>query len=139
MRARVGVAVSAAIAVWGSAAVCLLAAQAATADTGGSSTLCNYTMSDPAVVDVNGVPMVHATIEPSGCTGSAKPTFLQVCLSTPQTVGRCTELPGQATAHAYLSPYIPGTSYTVKGRGCAAVSVPPEGICSTLGPRSVTL
>jgi hypothetical protein len=137
MLAGVGVAASVAAAMWGSAAVCIFAAQAASADTG--DTLCNYTMSDPAVVDVHGVPMVHATIEPSGCTGSAKPTFLQVCLSTAQTVGRCTELPGQATAHAYLSPYVPGTSYTVKGRGCAAISVPPESVCSTLGPRYITL
>ncbi|MBI3216862.1 MAG: hypothetical protein HYZ38_23850 [Mycobacterium sp.] len=110
---------------------------AADSDTG--ATLCNYTMSDPHVVDVSGTTMVSATLEPSGCNGNAKPYSTQVCLSTPGSAGRCAELPGYVTAHAYLSPYVPGQTYTVRGRGCAFALVPSQTLCNSLGPVSVTL
>lgn len=105
----------------------------------GNGALCNFTLSAPAVVDVSGVQMVSATVKPADCSGTAKPTSSQVCMSAPGTLGRCNELPGYADPHVYLSPYIPGTTYTATGRGCSAVVSPPMTVCSTLGPISATL
>jgi hypothetical protein len=105
----------------------------------GEPILCNFTMSDAYVIDLSGVQMVTATTTPSSCTGTAKPTSSQVCLSTADSIGRCSELPGYTAAQAYLSPYRPGVAYTVTGRGCAALTTPPTLLCTTLGPRTVTL
>ncbi len=101
--------------------------------------LCQYTMSDPQVVEVSGTKMVNASLTPSGCNGTAEPTSSQVCLSTGSLAGRCAELPGYAKAQVYLSPYVPGQSYTVRGRGCANQAQPPLAFCTTLGPKTVTL
>jgi hypothetical protein len=101
--------------------------------------MCNFTLSDPKVVDVNGVAMVMAGVVPAACTGSASPSFVQVCVSAPGIVGRCIEKSGYSAPQAYLSPYVPGTTYTAQGRGCAATSTPPRSICTTVGPQSVTL
>ena len=105
----------------------------------GDPVLCNFTMSDPHVVDLSGTQMVTATLTPTACTGSAIPSFSQVCLSTPGTAGRCAELPGYTDAHVYLGPYQPGMTYTAKGRGCAAQTIPPAPVCTTVGPKSATL
>jgi hypothetical protein len=119
--------------------VAFACAGVASADPGNGTMSCSYTMSDPHVVDVSGTTMVAATLTPSGCSGTAKPISSQVCVSTTGT-SRCAELPGYTTAHAYLSPYIPGATYTATGRGCASVPTPyPQPLCSSLGPRSVTL
>lgn len=104
----------------------------------GEPVTCDFTLSEPAVVDVSGVPMVGATVSPAGCTGTAKPTSSQVCLTTPGSAGRCAELPGYNDAHVYLSPYQPGVTYTATGRGCAAQTSPPVPMCVTLGPKSAT-
>ena len=107
----------------------------------GESTMCNFTLSPPAVVDVSGVPMVSSTLTPGACTGTAKPNFTQVCLNAAgsSTAGRCAELPGYNAAKVYLSPYQPGVAYTAKGRGCATTSNPSVPICTTVGPVTVTL
>lgn len=112
----------------------------AVADTA-DSVMCNFTLSEPTVIDVSGVPMVTASVVPAACTGTAKPTSTQVCLSAAgsSTAGRCAELPGFTDVHVYLSPYQPGVAYTATGRGCAAQSVPPAPICTTVGPTTVTL
>ncbi|HNM85607.1 MAG: hypothetical protein U0Q20_00065 [Mycobacterium sp.] len=103
--------------------------------------MCDFTLSPPSVVDVSGTPMVTASITPGACTGVAKPTFTQVCLSAAgsSTAGRCAELPGYNAARVYLSPYVPGVAYTARGRGCAAQTSPPAPICTTVGPTTVTL
>ncbi|OBF11421.1 hypothetical protein A5727_20810 [Mycobacterium sp. ACS4331] len=103
--------------------------------------LCQYTLSEPRVVDVSGTAMVNASLTPSGCTGSAEPNATQVCVSVAgsSTAGKCAELPGYGTAQVYLSPYVPGQTYTVRGRGCANQAQPPLYFCSTLGPKSATL
>lgn len=110
---------------------------AAAPDTDGAR--CDFTLTGPTVVEVSGVPMVSVAVLPAACTGTAKPTSSQVCVSAPGTLGRCNELPGNADPHVYLSPYIPGTTYTAKGRGCSAVMSPPQTVCTTLGPASATL
>ena len=96
-------------------------------------------MTDPAVVDVNGVAMVMSTLAPAACTGRAAPNSAQVCLSAPGSAGRCAVRHGNLTAEVYLSPYVPGTTYTALGRGCATMTNPPQAICTTVGPRSITL
>ncbi len=103
--------------------------------------MCNFSVSSPSVVDVSGTPKVMAEITVGACTGVAKPTFTQVCLSAADssTAGRCAELPGYNAARVYLSPYRPGTAYTARGRGCAAQTNPPAPICTTVGPTTVTL
>ncbi len=103
--------------------------------------ICNFVLSEPSVTQVSGVPMVTASLTPGACTGMAKPTFTQVCLSAAgsSTAGRCAELPGYNTARVYLSPYQPGVAYTARGRGCGSRAVPPEPICTTVGPTTVTL
>lgn len=99
---------------------------------------CQYTLSAPSVVDVNGTQMVTATLMPAACP-SAVPMVLEACLSIPGKVGRCDQTNGNTTAQVYLSPYVPGLTYTVRGRGCASVAAPPTSICSSLGPTSAVL
>jgi hypothetical protein len=99
---------------------------------------CQYTLSPPSVVDVNGTQMVTATLVHAACP-SAVPMLLEACLSVPGKVGRCDQANGNTTAQVYLSPYVPGLTYTVRGRGCAAVAAPPTSICSSLGPTSAVL
>jgi hypothetical protein len=103
--------------------------------------LCQYTMSDPQVVEVSGTQMVNASVGPAACNGTAEPTGVQVCVSVvgSETAGKCAELPGYGRAQVYLSPYVPGKSYTVRGRGCANQAQPPLYFCTTLGPKTVTL
>lgn len=101
-------------------------------------TECAYTLSAPYVVDVAGTPMVTATMQPAACL-AAVTTVLQACLSTPGKVGRCNNSNGNVTAQVYLSPYVPGLTYTVSGRGCAATTTPPTSFCSSLGPKSAVL
>ncbi|WP_197381614.1 hypothetical protein [Mycolicibacterium mengxianglii] len=99
---------------------------------------CHYTLSAPYVVDVNGTSMVTASLMPAKCP-AAVPTSLEACLSIPGQVGRCAESNGNVTAQVYLSPYVPGLTYTARGRGCAAVTTPPTSICSSVGPTSAVL
>jgi len=116
----------------------LLGAGQASADPQTGGVNCNYTMTGPHVVDVSGTPMVAAVLTPAGCAGSAEPYTSQVCLTTPGLVGRCAELPGYTEARVYLSPYVPGKTYTATGRGCSSAqwSAP---ACTSVGPRSATL
>jgi hypothetical protein len=100
---------------------------------------CDYTMTDPVVVDVNGAAMVTSSLDPAACTGDVHPIFAQVCVAAPGSAGRCSELSGYASPKVYVSPYVPGTTYTAWGRGCATTTNPSQPICTTLGPRSVTL
>ncbi|CAN5868113.1 hypothetical protein BH10ACT9_BH10ACT9_10630 [soil metagenome] len=99
---------------------------------------CQYTLSAPYVVDVNGTQMVTATVVHAACP-SAVPMLLEACLTIPGKVGRCDQTNGNTTAQVYLSPYVPGLTYTARGRGCAAVPTPPTSICSTMGPTSAVL
>lgn len=105
----------------------------------GEPGLCNFTLSDPHVIDLSGTPTVTAAITPAACSGSTIPAFSQVCLSAPGLAGRCAELPGYTTTNVYLAPYRPGVTYTAKGRGCAAQTNPPAPVCTTVGPTTATL
>lgn len=123
----------------GALSITLGCATVATADPSEDPVLCNFTLSEPQVVEVSGTKMVNASLNPAGCTGTAEPTSSQVCLSTGSGAGRCGELPGYAKAQVYLSPYVPGQTYTARGRGCANQAQPPLSFCSSLGPISATL
>lgn len=101
---------------------------------------CAYTMDAPSVVDVSGTKMVTATITPAACTGPVNSNSTQVCLSTAGLVmDRCAFNTGQGAAQAYFGPYVPGATYTAKGRGCAGSYRPASTVCETLGPVSATL
>jgi hypothetical protein len=116
-------------------AVCV--AGPAVADT---TMACNFTLTAPTVISVSGTPMVTATISPAACTGTANPKSSQVCLTDGGPgPGTCELASGYETAQVYLSPYVPGTSYTAKGTGCAAVATPSAAMCSTVGPKAATL
>jgi hypothetical protein len=127
--------------VLGTAAGGLGTASTAVAEPATDPILCQYRMSDPEVVDVSGTPMVFAWIEPGACTGVAEPIETEVCLNVEggATAGKCTQRTGPVRTTVYLSPYEPGKSYTVRGRGCANQTQPPLFFCSTLGPKTATL
>ncbi len=127
------------VAASAAASIAVGAAVIAVADPAADPILCNYTMSDPQVVDVSGTKMVNASLTPASCNGTAEPFSSQVCLSSGSAAGSCAELPGYQKAQVYLSPYVPGQSYTVRGRGCANQAQPPLSFCSSIGPRTVTL
>ncbi|MGB3481411.1 MAG: hypothetical protein WBB07_04225 [Mycobacterium sp.] len=121
------------------AATCvLMAAPAGATPEPAAQVDCNFTLSAPYVVDVAGTQMVTATVVPAACP-DAVPTVLQACLSVPGKVGRCDNTDGNTMSQVYLSPYVPGMSYTARGRGCAAVPSPPTMICSSLGPTEAVL
>ena len=48
----------------------------------GDPVLCNFTMSDPHLIELSGTQTVTATLTPAACTGSTIPAYSQVCLST---------------------------------------------------------
>ena len=121
------------------AAALLSAGGTAVSAAEGDGVMCNFALSDPYVTDVSGTAMVAATLTPGACTGTAHPTSAQACLSAPGVAGRCAEVPGYNTAHVYFGPYQPGVTYIARGRGCAAQTNPPAPICTTVGPRSLTL
>lgn len=101
---------------------------------------CTFAMDAPTVVDVSGTKMVTATITPGACTGPVNSSSTQICLSTHgQGIDRCAFTTGQGSAQAYFGPYVPGTTYTAKGRGCGGAFRPASTICETVGPLSATL
>lgn len=141
MMRRMGLRAAVVASVLCTAAGGLGVAGTAVADPAADPILCQYRMSDPEVIDVSGTPMVYAWVEPGACTGVAEPIETEVCLSAEgdSTAGRCTQRTGPMRVKVYLSPYEPGRSYTVRGRGCANQTQPPLFFCSTLGPKTVTL
>jgi len=106
-----------------------------------NSSACDYTLSPPQVVQVSGTDVVTATLSPAGCNGSN--AYLQVaCLQVQGDSDRpanCRQNNGNLTAQVYYAPYRPGTTYVSTGRGCATTGNPPEPVCASVGPITVTL
>lgn len=119
---------------------CAAGANAEPESDGPEQPSCNYTLSEPRVVDVSGRPMVMATLKPYPCTGSINPNSLTVCVSAQgdPSAGECgfSAVPDQAEVYA---PYKPGTTYVTRGTGCASVYTTQGSICSTVGPVTTTL
>jgi hypothetical protein len=102
---------------------------------------CAFTLSPPHVVQVSGVNMVTATINPGACTVAAEPTLSVACVQMQgsSSTEQCDTTEGPGTAQVYYSPYRSGATYTSTGRGCASTGNPPQSLCQTTGPLTATL
>jgi hypothetical protein len=107
---------------------------------GAEPAACSYTLSRPHVVQVSGIEMVTATMEPTACDG-ANPYLSVACvqLQGEPGPGRCRQNNGPLTARVYLSPYRPGATYVATGEGCASKGNPPQPHCQPSGPLVATL
>src|SRR5277367_742383 len=88
--------------------------------------------------------VAHATPSdddgPGPCTIHATPNLSVVCLSAAGsgTQGECASKNGQDPAEVRY-PYQPGTTYVVRGQGCASTFVPPYTLCQDFGPTQIAL
>ncbi|MDT7720919.1 MAG: hypothetical protein QOE94_1930 [Mycobacterium sp.] len=101
---------------------------------------CTFVLSQPKVIQVSGLSLVSATMRPGPCTIHATPNLSVVCLSATGsgTQGECASKNGQDPAEVRY-PYQPGTTYVVRGQGCASTFVPPYTLCQDFGPTQITL
>ena len=101
---------------------------------------CNFTLSAPQVVQVDGVSKVTATLTPAGCLAPWKPRYGVACLSVQGQSDHCTQSRDPNPAQVYFEPYTPGTVYESSGRGCSAVfDYTTDPNCLLLGPVNATL
>ena len=101
---------------------------------------CNFTLSAPQVVQVDGVAKVTATLTPAGCLAPWKPKYGVACLSIKGQSERCTNSRNAAPTQVYFEPYTPGTVYESSGRGCSAIfDYTTDPNCLLLGPVNATL
>jgi hypothetical protein len=101
---------------------------------------CSFLLTPPKVVQVADASMVLATMRPGPCTIHAQATMSEVCLSIQgeDTAGQCTSRNGKEPVLAYY-PYRPGSTYVVKGLGCASSIDPPYTMCQDFGPSRASL
>jgi hypothetical protein len=101
---------------------------------------CTFILSQPKVVQISGLSLVSATMRPGPCTIHATPNLSVVCLSAAGsgTQGECASKNGQDPAEVRY-PYQPGTTYVVRGQGCASTFVPPYTLCQDFPPTQITL
>jgi hypothetical protein len=101
---------------------------------------CTFILSQPKVIQVSGLSLVSATMRPGPCTIHATPNLSVVCLSAAGsgTQGECASKNGQDPAEVRY-PYQPGTTYVVRGQGCASTFVPPYTLCQDFPPTQITL
>jgi hypothetical protein len=101
---------------------------------------CSFALTPPKVVQVSGLSLVEVTMRPGPCTIRATPNSSTVCLSAAGsgTQGQCASAVGHSPAEARY-PYQPGTTYVVRGQGCAERIEPPYKLCQNFGPMEVTL
>jgi len=101
---------------------------------------CNFTLSPPQMVQVNGVAKVTATLTPAGCVNPWKPKYGVACLHIKGGAGQCTQSRGPETAQVFFEPYQPGTTYESTGRGCGAIfDFTTDPTCQAVGPINATL
>lgn len=103
---------------------------------------CDYAISGPEVVQVDGAAQVSVSVEPVSCGWPAESRRSIACV---QELGAglpttCVPADGAATARV-LEPLRPGAVYVGTGRGCGAyvgfAEASPE--CQLLGPVQATL
>jgi hypothetical protein len=101
---------------------------------------CTFILSQPKVIQAYGLSLVSATMRPGPCTIHATPNLSVVCLSAAGsgTQGECASKNGQDPAEVRY-PYQPGTTYVVRGQGCASTFVPPYTLCQDFGPTQIAL
>lgn len=102
--------------------------------------LCDYTLTEPHVVQVSGTSMVTASISPAGCH-EANAYLSVACLQVQgsQESARCEQNNGPLVAQVFYAPYRPGATYVSTGRGCATTGNPPQPVCQPVGPFTATL
>ncbi len=101
---------------------------------------CNYTLSAPTVVQLSSAKAVTATVSPAACNGAVTyQTVACVQLQGSDGPGQCAKQNGILTAQVFYQPDRPGATYVATGRGCASTGNPPEPVCQSLGPVTVTL
>jgi hypothetical protein len=101
---------------------------------------CTFLLSQPTVVQISGMSLVSATMRPGPCTIHATPNLSVVCLSVAGSgsQGECASKNGPDYAEVRY-PYQPGTTYVVRGQGCASTFVPPYTLCQDFGPTQISL
>lgn len=101
---------------------------------------CNFTLSPPQVVQVDGVAKVTATLTPAGCLAPWKPKFAVACVSVVGQADQCTQSRDAAPAQVFYEPYEPGKTYESSGRGCGAIfDFTTDPNCLVLGPVNAAL
>jgi hypothetical protein len=101
---------------------------------------CNFTLSPPQVIQVDGVSKVTATVTPAGCLAPWQPKYAVACLSIQGEADRCTQSRNATPAQVFYEPYQPGKIYESSGRGCGAVfDYTTDPNCLLVGPFTATL
>jgi hypothetical protein len=101
---------------------------------------CNFTLSPPQMVQVDGVAKVTATMTPAGCLAPWRPKYGVACLHIQGGAGQCTQSRGPETAQVFFEPYQPGATYVSSGRGCGAIfDFTTDPSCLAVGPINATL
>jgi hypothetical protein len=101
---------------------------------------CSFILTPPKVMQISGLSLVVSTLRPGPCTMHANPNSSVVCLSVAGTgsQGECASKNGADPAEARY-PYQPGSTYVVRGQGCASTFEPPYTLCQDFGPTQITL
>jgi hypothetical protein len=101
---------------------------------------CSYSLSPPHVVQLSGTNVVTATLSPVACDRS-EPYLSVACVQLQGSQGapQCQQGDGNLTAQVYYAPYRFGATYVATGRGCAVTGNPPQPVCQSTGPITVTL
>ena len=101
---------------------------------------CNFTLSPPQVIQVDGVSKVTATLTPAGCLAPWKPKYGIACLSIQGQSERCTNSRLGVPTQVFFEPYEPGATYESTGRGCSAIfDYTTDPNCLLVGPVTATL
>lgn len=119
---------------------CLAGTSQASPSDGDEKGSCSFILTPPSVVQVSGLSLVSATLQPGPCTMEAQPNLSVVCLSVAggDSQGECASKNGQNPAEVRY-PYQPGTTYILRAQGCAGLFQPPYTICQNFGPTRATL
>jgi hypothetical protein len=101
---------------------------------------CSFILTPPKVMQISGLSLVVATLRPGPCTIEANPNSSVVCLSVAGagSQGECASKNGADPAEVRY-PYQPGSTYVVRGQGCASTFEPPYTLCQDFGPSQITL
>jgi hypothetical protein len=101
---------------------------------------CSFILTQPKVMQISGLSLVVATLRPGSCTLHANPNSSVVCLSVAGSgsQGECASKNGADPAEVRY-PYQPGSTYVVRGQGCASTFEPPYSLCQDFGPSQTTL
>ncbi len=103
---------------------------------------CSFTLSEPQVVNQDGVDMVAVTVAPAECGPPAAPYMSVACvqLAADGAPKQCAQGRGADPAQVFYTPFVPGASYTTTGRGCGSwIGTEPAPLCQEFGPQTTTL